>query len=85
MCLKISPIARPLATQRHGSMFIIMCVRVCVYVCVCLHSSNFILTSVVLTGLSWGAVLTDGHKEKQHKSEVSKYRQHHSAAKFMLC
>lgn len=49
------------------------------YVCVCLHSSNFILTSVVLTGLSWGAVLTDRRKEKQKTSEVSKRHQRQSA------
>lgn len=48
-----------------------LCICVCVYVCVCVHSSHFILTSVVLTGLSWGAVLTDRQKEKQRKSEAA--------------
>ena len=38
-------------------------------VCVCVCFPNFILTSVVLTGLSWGAVLTDRHKEKQQTSD----------------
>lgn len=52
------------------SLCVWVCVSVYIYVCVCVRSSNFILTSVVLTGLSWGAVLTDGHKEKQQKSEV---------------
>lgn len=69
-----------LHSTRHALCTLFLTVCVCVYVCVCLHSSNFILTSVVLTGLSWGAVLTDGHKEKQQKSEASKCHQHQPAA-----
>lgn len=60
-------------------MYLFLTLCKCVYVCVCVHSSHFILTSVVLTGLSWGAVLTDRQKEKQQQSEASKCHQHQPA------
>lgn len=58
---------------KYQNIFFLLFFSLVVFVCsmfVCVCSSSLILTSVVLTGLSWGAVLTE-REEQQEQSEDS--------------
>lgn len=58
---------------KYQNIFFLLFLSLVVFACsmfVCVCSSSLILTSVVLTGLSWGAVLTE-REEQQEQSEDS--------------